>query len=74
MGSGHRLLRTRFQVSTLGAWSIIVCLSLDEMDKKGDFTHMLKRWQDEVLSLFELVFRQKSCIRLKGKRSLGTLS
>ena len=43
-------------------------LSLDEMDKKGDFTHMLKRWQDEVLSLFELVFRQKKLHQAKREK------
>lgn len=58
----------------LEAWPIIVCLFLDEMDKKGDFTHMLKCRPNVVLSLFKVVFRQKSCIRPKGKRSLGTLS
>jgi len=73
-GGDLRPLRARFQVSMLGAWPIIVCLFLDEMGKKGVFTHMLKSRQNVVLSLFKEVFRQKSCIRPKGKRSLGVLS
>jgi hypothetical protein len=58
----------------LEAWPIIVCLFLDEMDKKGVFAHMLKRRQNVVLWPFKEVIRQKNCIRPKGKRSLGTLS
>ena len=70
-GSSHRPMRARFQVSMLEAWPIIVCLFLDEMDKKGVFAHMLKRRQNVVLWPFKEVIRQKVASGRKGKEVLA---